>query len=196
MNRFFLLIVSLTGITTSQLLAQHTLDNRQTDWLGKGTVQAGVGVSGSYQYSSGLTSHFVPRLQYFVKKGWSVGVEGRYQTNGKQSQYVGVGPSTRYYFVRFKRLDVFGQAGATVGRNRYRTYSTEGIDPLLSSANRREQKSKAWQATAGLGVNFRASNRWSLEAAAERALLTTKGMTNTNSRWQGSVGVNYRLKRK
>ncbi len=196
MNRFFLLIVSLSSVTASRLLAQHTIDSRQADLLGKGAIQAGVSVNGSYQYSSGLNSRFVPRLQYFVKKGLSVGLEGRYQTNGKQSQYVGVGPSTRYYFIRFPRLAVFGQAASTVGQTRYRTYSTEGIDPLLPTANRREQKLKTWQAAAGLGMHFRVSNRWAIEALGERTLTNTKGAAKNYGRWQGNVGATYRLKQK
>lgn len=196
MNRFFLLIVSLSGMTTAPLLAQPTIDSKQADWLGKGAIQAGVSVSGSYQYSSGLNSRFVPRLHYFVKKGWSVGLEGRYQTNGRQSQYAGVGPTTRYYFIRFPRLAVFGQAGATLGQTRYRTYSTEGIDPLLPTGNRREQKLRTWQAAAGLGMHLRVSNRWAIEAFGERTLTNPRGASRSYGRWQGSAGATYRLKRK
>lgn len=195
MNRFFLLVTGLCIATAS--LAQRTGHDRQTDLLGKGTLSAGVQLSGGYQYSAGLTSRLVPRLHYAVKNGWSVGLEGRYQTTGSQSRYVGAGVSTRYYFVRFRQLAVFGQAGATVGQSRNRTYYAEkGLDPLLPSGKRSEQKVKVWQGTAGLGAHFRVSNRWALEATAERTLINSRGPLKNYGRWQGSAGATYQLNRK
>ena len=193
MNRFFLLVAGLCAATAS--LAQR--NDRQTDLLGKGSLGAGVTISTGYSGYWGLNGRVVPRLHYAVKDGWSAGLEGRYQTNGSQSRYVGAGVSTRYYFVRFRQLAVFGQAGATVGQSRSRTYyADKGVDPLLPSGNHSEQKARVWQGTTGLGAHVRVSNRWALEAMAERTLVNSRGPLKNYGRWQGSAGATYQLKRK
>lgn len=186
-------------LTTTFTLAQvspnaQSTDDKQRELLGQGTLNAGVNVSAGYGGYVGLTGRVVPRLQYFLKDGWSVALEGRYETSGQQYQYLGAGLSTRYYFVRDRRLALFGQAGATYGQSRYRTYYDPADPYRLYNVNTyQEYKQPAWQVAAGLGVHYRLSNRWSLEGVAERTLTNNVGLFRNYSRWQGSVGVNFRL---
>lgn len=193
---FTILGVLMTIIALAQTNSDaKRTDDKQRDLLGQGTVNVGVNVSAGYGGYVGLTGRVVPRLQYFLKDGWSVALEGRYETNGNQYRYLGGGLSTRYYFVRDRRLALFGQAGATYGQSRYRSYYNPA-DPyrFYSSANYyREYKQPAWQVAAGLGVHYRLGNRWSLEGVAERTLTNNVGLFRNYSRWQGSVGVNFRL---
>lgn len=200
MRQFFFTILGV--IMTTLALAQvspnaEPIDDKQRDLLGQGTLNVGVNVSAGYSGFVGLTGRVVPRLQYFLKDGWSMALEGRYETNGRQYQYMGAGISTRYYFVRDRRLALFGQAGATYGQSRYRSYydpaNPYSIDGSLT--NYREYKQPAWQVSAGLGVHYRLGNRWSLEGVAERTLTNNTGLFRNYSRWQGSVGVNFRLSR-
>ena len=180
---------SFAQITQS---SDHATDKQQ-DLLGQGNIHVGVDVNAGYGGYVGMVGRVVPRLQYFLKDGWSVALEGRYETSGRQFSYAGAGVSTRYYFIRDRRLAVFGQAGATYGRSMYRTYRYDPANPYSTYQNFSEQKTNAWQATAGLGVHYRVSKRWSLEGVMERTLTNRIGFSTNYSRWQGSVGVNFRL---
>lgn len=196
MKRLFLVVLSAFTATLS--LAQvepnyGSANDKQQDLLSQGTLHVGVNGNVGYGGFMGLTGRVVPRLQYFLKDGWSVALEGRYSTSGTQYQYVGAGLSTRYYFIRDRRLAVFGQAGATYGQSRYRTYQYDPLADPIISPTWREQTVRAWQVTAGLGVHYRVAKRWSLEGVMERALTNNIGAFRDYSRWQGSVGVNFRL---
>ena len=187
---FFALAVALPGFAAAQ---NTPTDDRQTDLLGQGTLNVGVGLSGGYGNYAGKTGRILPRLQYFLKDGWSLALEGRYERNGDQFQYLGAGLSTRYYFVRDRRLALFGQAGATYGQSHYRTYAYDPANPYSIYQTFGRQGS-AFQFSAGLGVHYRIANRWSIEAVAERTLTRYAGFTNY-SPWQGSLGVNFRIKK-
>jgi hypothetical protein len=172
------------------------VDLRQTDFLGRGRwhigLDASAGLAGGYVGFRGLV---VPRVQYFVRDGWSVGVEARVDGRngtgfGSLSSYTGVGLSSRYYFVRDRRLAVFGQAGATVGLNRF---LTAGRADSFGQTIRQEQVGPATQFTTGLGLHYGLSRRWAVEAVAEQSLTRYSGLYNYNVR--GSLGVVYRLGR-
>ncbi len=196
MRQFFL--TALGVLTTTFTLAQvspnaEPTNDKQRDLLGRGTLNVGVNVSAGYGGYVGLNGRVVPRLQYFLKDGWSVALEGRYETNGNQYQYAGAGVSTRYYFVRDRRLALFGQAGIAYGQglSRFPLYNLGGLDPLLPIPYQ-ERRTRTVQSAVGLGVHYRVARRWSLEGVIERTLTRNIGLS-TNSRWQGSVGVNFRL---
>ena len=194
MKRFFLMVIILSAATGSFAQVNQTADHatdKQSDLLGQGKIHIGVGFNGGYGGSFvGITGRVVPRVQYFLKDGWSVALEGRYQANGDFFRHLGAGLSTRYYFIRDRRLAVFGQVGATYGRSRYLTYYP-GAD-LYNPNTWHEHKDNVFQVSAGLGIHYRIANRWSLEAVAERPL-TNVGAYRGIGRWQGSLGVNFKL---
>lgn len=191
MKRLFLSVLLLSATASlAQVDRDHRAD-KQPDLLGQGKLHVGVNVNGGYGGNFvGMTGRVVPRVQYFLKDGWSIALEGRYEANGDFFRHVGAGLSTRYYFIRDRRLAVFGQAGATYGRSRYRRYT---FDPANPTQFWREDRANAWQVSAGLGVHYRIANRWSLEALSERTLTNNVGTFRNYGRWQGSVGVNFRL---
>ncbi len=189
MRQFF--FTTLGVLTMTFALAQTSpdakpTDDKQADLLGQGRLNVGVGVS------VGSTSRVMPRLHYFLKDGWSVSLDGRYETNRYNYLYLGLGLSTRYYFVRDRRLALFGQAGATYGQSRYQTLYNP-TDPYSIYQRVGTRPNPAFQTAAGLGVHYRVANRWSVESIAERTLTNHVGATLQYSRWQGSVGVNFRL---
>lgn len=187
---FFALVMALPSFAAAQ---NTSIDDRQTDLLGQGTLNVGVGIRGGYGNYRGTTGGVVPRLQYFLKDGWSVALEGRYEKYGNAFQYLGAGLSSRYYFVRDRRLALFGQVGLTYGQTNYRTYAYDPTNP--SSIYQSFGKyGGAVQGSVGLGVHYRIASRWSIEAIAERTLTNTVGFTNY-SRWQGNIGINFRLKK-
>lgn len=193
MKRFFLLVLASSAVTASFAQVGQTPDHtadRQANLLGQGKLHVGVGVNGGYTGFAGLQGRVAPRVQYFLKDGWSVALEGRYEANGDFFRHVGAGLSTRYYVIRDRRLAVFGQAGAAYGRSRYLTYYP-GAD-LYNPSTWYEHKANVFQVSAGLGIHYRLGNRWSLEAIAERPL-TSVGAYRGTGRWQGSAGVNFRL---
>ena len=186
----------LSATTGSFAQISQTSDyatDKQQDLLGRGNIHVGVDVNAGYGGRFvGITGRVVPRLQHFLKDGWSVALEGRYEATGDFFRHVGAGVSTRYYFIRDRRLSVFGQAGATYGRSRYLRYYP-GAD-LYNPTTWLERKENVFRVSAGLGVHYRIANRWSLEALAERPL-TNVGAFRGTGRWQGSVGVNFRLRK-
>jgi hypothetical protein len=172
-------------------VAQSIDDDRQQALLGQGRLNVGVNVSGGYGGYVGTSGHIAPRLQYFLKDGWSIGLEGRYDINsGSQTRFVGGGLSTRYYFLRAQRFALFGQFGATYGQSRYYADSN-GFNKTGSGS---AQTINTFQTNAGLGVHYRIGNRWSLEASGERVLTNSSQPTLDFSPWRANVGLNFRIK--
>lgn len=186
MNRYLLLLSLFLPLFAS---AQVSLDEKQRDLLGQGRINAGVRVGGGYGGSIGTIGHVAPRIQYFLKDGWSIAVEGRYIRRSSAFTYMGAGLSTRYYFLRTKRVAVFAQAGATYGKSTYREVEPGNPYQTLSRL-----KPNAWQANAGLGAHYRLGKRWSVEGTLERSQFQKDHTMPTFSRWQGNIGINYRLK--
>ena len=185
MNRYLLLLSLLLPLS---VFAQVSPDEKQRDLLGQGRVNAGVSIGGGYGGTVGSVGHVTPRIQYFLKDGWSIAVEGRYIRRSSAFTYMGAGLSTRYYFLRSKRVAVFAQAGATYGKITYRLESGNPYQTLL------RLKPNAWQANAGVGAHYRLGKRWSLEGTIERSQFPKDNLTPDFSRWQGNIGINYRLK--
>lgn len=170
--------------------AQSSADDKQHDLLGQGRVQVGVSVGGGYGGYVGVTSQVTSRIQYFLKDGWSIMAEGRYTKIAPDFTYVGGGLSTRYYFLRGQRFALFGQLGATYGQSIY--CSVERASPYQTLTS--DRQTGGWQANTGLGAHYRLGKRWSLEATVERTQFQKASVIPDFSRWQGSVGINYRIK--
>lgn len=190
MNRIYFLasLLAIASTTNAQII-----NDKQQDLLGQGSLHVGANANLGYSGFSGLNARFTPRIQYFLTDGWSVAAEGRIETNGRQYSYVGAGLSTRYYFIRDRRLAVFGQAGATYGQS---TFLRPDPASSFNLVNGRRESSPTLQVSAGLGVHYRLSERWSIEGMAERTITNYRSIGLTNySRWQGSIGVNFRLKK-
>ncbi len=186
MNRYLLLLSLLLPVS---VFAQVSLDEKQRDLLGQGRVNAGVSIGGGNGGTVGAVGHVAPRVQYFLKDGWSIAVEGRYIKRSSAFTYMGAGLSTRYYFLRSKRVAVFAQAGATYGKATYRA-----VEPGSPYQTLTRLKPNAWQTNAGVGAHYRLGKRWSLEGTVERSQFPKDNLNPDFSRWQGNIGLNYRLK--
>lgn len=167
-------------------------DGKQQGLLGAGKTNLGVGIARSYGGNSiSFATQLTPRLQYFIKDGWSVAVEGELSRNyGTQNKFNAAGLTTRYYFLRSHRLALFGEAGASFGRA---TISVDASDTYGMGA-RIVEKATRFQTKVGLGVHYRLSDRWSLEGNATHNS-GSRGMADTDfGRWRTGIGVNFRLK--
>ncbi|NID08863.1 outer membrane beta-barrel protein [Fibrivirga algicola] len=174
--------------------SQSPSDQKQGELLGQGHLSAGINVGGAFgPISSGDTKYLAPHIQYFLKDGWSIALEGRHNANGNFSRYTGLGLSSRYYFVRDRRLALFGQAGASLGQSKFSGQALEAAIQYLPTTTYNYERSTAWQTSAGLGVHFRIAKRWALEGIGERAW-TELTKTLSHQRWQGSVGINFLMK--
>lgn len=175
--------------------AQLAANSGQQPLLGKGQFNAGVSLGGGWEYGN-FQGRIMPRLQYFLKDGWSIALEGRYtNVRGPEFRYRGVGLSTRYYFIRDRRLALFGQVGATYGQSTFLSvnYIRDSQGTVIIRDTYRN-RSKAFQSHAGLGMHISLARRWSMEVMAERTLTNNIGSSLDYSRWQGNLGVNYRIK--
>src|SRR5919199_3176990 len=148
------LFVPLCGV------AQSVDDDQQQALLGQGRLNLGLNLGGGYGSYVGTSGHVTPRLQYFLRDGWSIALEGRYDINsGSQTRFAGGGLSTRYYFLRARPVALFGQLGTTYGQSRYYADS-EGPNKNGSGT---PQTTNTFQTNAGLGIHYRIGNRWSVE---------------------------------
>jgi hypothetical protein len=191
MKRLLLLIgILLPSLVFSQSLS----DQKQDELLDQGRLSAGVNAGGAFGGNPiGAIQYLAPHIQYFIKDGWSIALGARHNVTGNFLRYTGFGLSSRYYFVRDRRLALFGQLGATIGQSKFSLGALDtGVNhlpiPPLSY-----ERYRAWQTTAGLGVHFRIAKRWSLESLGERAV-TQFTRTTSYRRWQGSIGINFLLK--
>jgi len=171
-------------------MAQST-DNHQESLLGKGKLHIGAGLSQEVGGSFGINRAFAPRLQYFVGNGWSVALEGTFEKNSAtQNTMQGAGLNSRYYFLRGQHLALFGEIGATLGRNGIYYMDTNG------KGWGRQETNTVFRTHAGLGVLYRLGERWSIEAGTLRMLSNTQNARNLPgyAPWRANVGVNFRIR--
>ncbi|WP_040006407.1 hypothetical protein [Fibrisoma limi] len=181
----FLICLSLT------VQAQTAINDRQQTLLGQGRINLGVSTGFGYAGYIGNSYHVAPRVQYFLKDGWSVALDARYDANdGSQTKFWGGGLSTRYYFVRGQRVALFAQAGAMYGRTKYYTDYASPSPQQFGSP----QYANTLQTHAGLGIHYRLGKRWSLEGLAERMLTNSGRPALDASQWRTSIGINFRIK--
>jgi hypothetical protein len=166
---------------------------RSTNSLTSGNWQAGLSVS---RADAGGSGQVQPRIQYFVRDNWSVGVEGRFQTLNRDATYRSAGIKTRYYLLKTKKVAAFGQIGYFRGKTVARQYTFNKTDPAHPTLTRQEIRQPAGLFTAGAGVQYRIGKRWSAEITLDRQGVGSRAQAMPcSSRWQGSVGLNYQIGR-
>ena len=172
-------------------------DEKQQDLLGQGHLSIGISVGGGYRGTYPNINYITPRIQYFLKDGWSIAAEGNYLKSESAFTYVGAGLSSRYYFLRRKRLALFAHLGASYGKSDYNSSLSK---PAFDPNNRQSRINNNWQLNAGLGAHYRLGKRWTVEAVAGRSWLQNLNpplysfIPADYNRWQVSVGISYRLK--
>jgi hypothetical protein len=189
-------LLLLTGFLLPFLgYSQSLSDQKQSEFLGQGRLSAGINVGGAFGFSfTGDTKYLAPRIQYFLKDGWFIAIEGRHNVNGNFSRYTGIGLSSRYYFVRDRRLALFGQLGTSLGQSKFSGQALkEAPIQYLPTTSYSYERNTTWQRSAGLGIHFRMAKRWALEGLGERAW-TELTKTLSHQRWQGSIGISFLLK--
>ena len=188
-------LLLLTGFLLPSLgFSQSLSDQKQSNVLDRGHISVGINSGGAFGTTRvGVMQSVTARVQYFPLDGLSIGLEGRHNINGDFSRYTGFGLSSRYYFVRDRRLALFGQVGASIGQSKVSAEALEAIFNYLPATSYTYERSNAKQTTAGLGIHFRLTKRLSLEGLGERAW-TDLNKTLSIHRWQGNVGINFLLK--
>ncbi len=192
MKRFFLML-GLAFPTALLAQIEPATDDKQTDLLGKGTIGVSLNATGGYaSYASfmGATYRLTPRLSYFLKDGWSVSLEGRYEKYAELNRYTGVGVSTRYYFVRNPRLALFLQAGVTAGQSKFTSQFRDAWEIYRGTGS---VTTRAIQTNVGLGMQYRLSSRWAIEGSMEGTSIKREAFNTPLYRLQGNVGVSFRL---
>ena len=201
-NLFLILLLSVpTGVW-----AQSPTERTRQALPGKGSLL--LGVSAGSGHGEIQSRHITARMQYFMTEGWSLALEGRYESN--QNQYRGIAKnnfrggslSVRNYFLQTGRFAAFGQAGTTLGSFRSYDIFWCGVGLPDDYPSKRYHADRLYlQAQLGAGAYYRLNNRWSLEAGVERRLFDTNnfgcggyGGNPDASSLLVNVGVNYRLR--
>ncbi len=187
------LILVLGLLLPVSLLAQTGSDSssRQTDLLGKRTLTVSLNGAGGYGGYIGPVFRLTPRVSYFLADGWSVSLEGRHENFANSYRYAGLGMSSRYYFVRDRRLALFLQAGVTAGQTRSMTPARDlfGKAPIIS-----HRTVPTIQTNVGLGIHYRLSSRWAVEGSAESTLANQPSTGISQYRTQANLGVSFKIK--
>jgi opacity protein-like surface antigen len=176
-------------------LCSQAQTSGNSPWLEKGEIQVGVGFGPNFGGYGGTSTRTAPYIQYFIRDRWSVRLEGQHESGGfkqerhrflrvEQPQYLGAGLSTQYYFLKKDRLSIYGQAGYSMGR--YSVYIPGFYD--FTRPRERNLMSNFNRFSLGVGAQYRMSDRWILNALAERLETTrfTGGSTSV------SIGVGFR----
>lgn len=190
MGRWGLLLALLSGISFTGA-AQTIVPPAQQDVLSKGHIVVGLNAGQGYRSHSPTTSQLTPRIQYFITNNWAVAAEGHYLKSRSTYDltYAGAGLSTRYYVIKTKRFALFGHVSAAYGQSKYsKVPPAEATNVPKSTANTN------WQTSAGVGANYRLSNRLFAEVLTEQSLLPATYLTPDYNRWQTSVGIHYRIR--
>lgn len=190
MKRFFL-ILGLVFPTTLLAQTESAADDKQTDLLGKGTVGVSLNATGGYASFRGVTYRLTPRVSYFLNDGWSISLEGRQEKYAELNRYTGLGVSTRYYFVRDRRLALFLQAGVTAGQSQF---TSQFRDAWAIYQGTGSVTTRAIQTNVGLGMQYRLSSRWAIEGSMEGTATKRQLFNSTLYRVQGNVGVSFKIK--
>ncbi len=166
--------------------------------LARGTWQAGLSVSRTSVSRADAAEYaqVQPRVQYFVRDNWSVGVEGQFQTVNRNATYRGVGITTRYYLLKTRKIAAFGQVGYVRGQTVTRQYTFDKTDPAHPTLTRQQSRQPAGTLNVGAGIQYRIGQRWSAEASLNRqGIEPLNRAMPCSSRWHGSVGLNCQIGR-
>ncbi|MBC3785323.1 porin family protein [Spirosoma utsteinense] len=166
----------------------------ETPWLNQGQVQVGVGVGAGWGDDVGGYLRATPYAQYFLKDGWALRLEGRYNYNGPDgNQYAGAGLLTQYHFLRTKRLSVFGQAGYFYGKADYGLYRTVDLTPTSGRLERYREQFNYGMFNLGVGAQYQLGSRWSINALAEKNVGRKIGRFGADS-FNTTLGIGFRIK--
>ncbi|GAB3507428.1 hypothetical protein GCM10027341_41990 [Spirosoma knui] len=188
MKNYFLLASLLFPASS---WAQSALE---TPWFNQGQVQVGIGVGAGWGDRVGGYLRATPYTQYFLKNGWALRVEGRYNYNGPEgSQYVGAGLLTQYHFLKTNKFSAFGQLGYFYGKANYGYYQAIETSPTSSSLVRRRGELNYGMLNLGLGAQYQLGARWSINALAEKNMGDHIGRLGADS-FNTTVGIGFRLK--
>lgn len=166
--------------------------------LARGTWQAGLSVSRTPVSRSDVpgSGQIQPRVHYFVRDNWSVGVEGRLQSVNQETSYRGVGVTSRHYLLKTKNIAAFGQVGYFQGQTVARQYTFDKTDPAHPTLTRQQSRQPAGMVSVGAGIQYRLGRRWSAEIRLDRQNIGNSNRTAPDSgRWRGSVGLNCQIGR-
>ena len=209
--RLFLSLLLFSTAAFAQLSPE--LATRSTNGLARGDWQIGLSVgrtpvgrtpAGRIPISrtsvsradAGGSDQIQSRVQYFVRDNWSVGVEGRFQTLNRNETYRSAGITTRYYLLKTRKIAAFGQVGYFGEQTVARQYTFDKTDPAHPTLSRQESRQPAGTLNMGAGVQYRIGRRWSAEIMLERQGVGSRIQAlPCSSRWQGSIGLNYRIGR-
>ena len=172
MNRIFLLLGTLLPLAPNAQNApdplrspkpdypnSHQMAPQQQDLLGKGTWHLGLNAAGDWGGFPGFRGLVAPRIFYFVKDSWAINLDAKYEATDNFYTRASLGLSTRYYFVRDRRLALFGQTGASVGLSTAKWSSVGYVDGSNFRLQPIEQSGITYQVQVGLGMSYRVSNR-------------------------------------
>jgi hypothetical protein len=162
--------------------------------LKQGQVQVGVGVGAGWGSNVGGFLRATPYAQYFLKDGWALRAEGRYNYNGPGGdQYIGAGLATQYHFLRTTRFSAFAQAGYFYGKADYGLYRTVDITPTSGRLERYREQFNYGMFNLGLGVQYQLGSRWSINALAEKNMGQKVGRIGADS-YNTTLGIGFRIK--
>lgn len=166
----------------------------ETPWLNQGQVQVGVGVGTGWGSTVGGYLRATPYAQYFLKDGWALRAEGRYNYNGPDgNQYVGAGLTTQYHFLRTKRFSAFAQVGYFYGKADYGLYRMVDQTPTSGRLERYREQFNYGMFNLGLGAQYRLGSRWSINALAEKNTGQKVGRFGADS-YNSTLGIGFRIK--
>ncbi|MCC5613450.1 transporter [Nostoc sp. CHAB 5834] len=162
--------------------------------LKQGQVQVGIGVGAGWGDDVGGFLRATPYTQYFLRDGWALRLEGRYNYNGPDgNQYAGAGLLTQYHFLRAKRLSVFGQAGYFYGKADYNRYDFIEEAPASYRLVSYREQFRYGMFNVGIGAQYQLGSRWSINALAEKNIgrkIDRFGADGYNT----TIGIGFRIK--
>ena len=200
-HSLFLILFTLSSSAFAQLSPESA--GHPVSGLVRGTWQVGLSVgrtpasrtSMSRADAAGYTQ-VQPRVQYVVRDNWSVGIEGRFQPTSQQKTYRSIGITSRHYLLKTRNIAAFGQVGYFRGQPVARQYTFDKTDPAHPTLSRQESRPSVGTLTIGAGIQYRLGKRWSAEVMLEHQDLGNHNqMLPCSSRWQGNIGLNYRIGR-
>jgi hypothetical protein len=156
-------------------------------------IRIGIGQSVGYNNKSGGFLRTTPYAQYALDHKWAFRLEGRYDFYGPSSNdvdmYLGAGLFTRYQFIDTKKWSLYGQVGYFYGVRPSTTYEKVALGPAIDGFERNTVYPAQGMLSLGAGAERKISPRWSINARVEKNF-----NQNRNAGWNGTIGVDFKIK--
>jgi len=168
----------------------------ETTWLSQGQVQVGVGIGVGAGIGGSVKGYLrgTTYAQYFLKDGWALRAEGRYNYNGPDgNQYAGAGLLTQYHFLRTNRFSAFAQLGYFYGKADYSLYRMVDETPTSGRLERYREQFNYGMLNLGLGAQYQLGSRWSINALVEKNFGQKVGRFGADN-YDATLGVGFRIK--